>query len=142
MLVSTCATSPPDTRATAFRTPDRVSTVKSDLATIPLSIACLTKHLKPLPQASASEPSGLNIRIPKSATFESCIKINPSAPTPKQRRQITRARADQSRSLSLASITMKSFPVPWSLENCILRCLTAFLLFVSVRCTVDLEFSA
>ncbi len=48
-----------------------VSTLISDFPeTNPISIAYLAKQRRPLPQASASEPSGLNIRIRRSALAE------------------------------------------------------------------------
>ena len=132
MLTSTSLTLPADIYALTFLNPDRVSIVKQGLLrsacndtlpAMPFSTTYLTKHLSPLPQASASEPSGLNIRIFTLASSESCTNIKPSAPMPKWCRHRSRANSARfSASLgmtegALASTRMKSFPVACSLQN-------------------------
>ena len=120
----------PCARGSTVRSPARVSTRRavSGQGTTSRSRANLAKQRMPLPHISASEPSGLNIRMRRSAfwlgraragcCWEGRAKIRPSAPTPKWRSHTCRARSGQSCSRPRASTTTKSLPAPCILANC------------------------
>ena len=74
--------------------PPSVSTVKAVLEVKPFSYTSFAVLRSALPHISASLPSGLNTRIRKSAFADGQIRIIPSEPTPKRRRDRKRAQAD------------------------------------------------
>src|SRR5579871_3367332 len=85
----------------------------------------------PLPHISASLPSGLNIRIRKSATLDGSTRINPSAPTPNLRSLILRLNSESwycSMLPARAFTTTKSLPMP-----CIFVNFTRILLVLPIR---------
>ena len=65
-----------------------MSTVKVGVFAWPWSQRYLAKMRRPLPDFSASLPSGLKIRTPKSARPVGTISRMPSPPTPQFRSQI------------------------------------------------------
>ena len=68
--------------------------VNEVLVVRPFSYTSLAVLRNALPHISASLPSGLNTRIRKSAFSEGQIRIIPSEPTPKWRRERKRAQAE------------------------------------------------
>ena len=88
-------------------TPPLVSTVKVAALACPWSQRNFAKILRPLPDFSASLPSGLKIRSPKSARVVGTRSRIPSEPTPRLRSQIlTIARAERGPGRSSSLITM------------------------------------
>jgi len=83
----------------------------------PSSTKYLTAHRSPLPEMPPSEPSLLKMRIRKSCFAEGNITSKPSAPMPKWRSHIASASFDQSRRVSILSMSKKSLPAPCILVN-------------------------
>src|SRR3990172_12826692 len=112
------ATFPRWRRGTMAFIPALVSTLTASFGARPASTAYLAKQRRPLPLVSASEPSGLNRRMDRSAFFEDRTRSRPSPPTPRWRWQSLRARAGQSLTgWPRQSTRTKSFPDAWSLTN-------------------------
>ena len=89
-------TRPSRSRSSRVRGPASVSTVRRVLFVSPPSYTYLPRQRRPLPHMAPREPSALYISMVKSPVRPGFTQISPSAPTPKCRSDIRRARPGRS----------------------------------------------